>query len=297
MSDNTLTPFYLEKSSVRGRFVRIPSLAKDILARHKYPEMIHRTLTELIALSIALAGAFKYEGIFTLQVQGQPETPETEGAPRILGAPVRFMVVDVSSNGTVRACANFDEGYLSLLGKNPSIHALFRQGHLAYTIDQGENTERYQGIVELEGATLVECLQHYFKKSDQLETSFYVTSNADHGAVCVMLQKLPFDQEVDTDDYDGWFTANALLSTLKKEEALNLELPPEQLIHRMFWQEGLEVYDAKSFSFGCRCSRGKIEAVLATLPAEDKITMIKNGVISVSCDYCSELYVFEESEL
>lgn len=275
---NTLTPFHLNKSSVRGRFVRLESLPREILGRHNYPSVINHFLSELIPLSIALSGAFKFQGIFTLQVQGEA------------GSPVKFMVVDVNSEGHVRACANFDEEKITQL-TSKNLAALFGRGYIAYTIDQGEHTERYQGIVEMEGNTFAECLQYYFRQSEQLETSFYVTSNDAYTSACVMIQKLPFNPVTDLEDYDGWFTANALLSTIRKEEAIG-ETEVSEVIHRLFWQEGLDIHEPQGFMFKCRCSREKIETVIVTLPKEDVDAITKEGKITVSCDYCGERYVF-----
>lgn len=286
LHQNTMTSFQLTHSSVRGRFVRLNSLCHDILSRHHYPHIINHTLRELIPVAIALAGAFKFEGVFTLQIQGAL----SGGDQNSQQAPVKFMVVDVDHKGAVRACAHFDEEAIKTLGASAPLFSLFGNGYLAYTIDQGDNTDRYQGIVELRGNTLAECLQHYFRQSDQLETSFYVTSD-NIQATCVMLQKLPFDREKEAETYDEWFRANALLSTLKKDEALG-EIAAHDVLHRLFWQEGLEVFDTRGFIFHCRCSKEKIEGVLKTLSSEDHSDMEKNGVITISCDYCSEVYVF-----
>ena len=275
---NSLTSFQLHKSSVRGRFVRLESLTHEIISRHQYPEVINQALREMIPIAIALAGAFKFEGLFTLQIQG-------------IESPVRFMVVDVDSKGHVRACANFDEGKVAEIAEEKAnITTLFGQGYMAFTIDQGEHTDRYQGVVELEGQTFADCLKHYFHQSEQLETSFHVTSDKTKAA-CLMIQKLPFNAEIDNEDFDGWFTANSLLSTLKKEEALG-EVPPEEIIRRLFWQEGLETYDTKSYSFKCRCSREKIEAVISNLSEEEEASIVKDGKITVTCDYCAESYQF-----
>ena len=275
---NISLPFHLSKSSVRGRFVRLESLPREILGRHDYPSIINAYLAELIPLALALAGVFKFQGIFTLQAQGGG------------GSPVKFMVVDVDSEGHVRACANFDEEKVANLSTT-SLMNLFGEGYIAYTIDQGDHTERYQGIVEMKGNSFSECLQHYFRQSEQLETSFYVTSNENYMSACLMIQKLPFNPETDPDDYDGWFTANALLSTIKKDEALG-ENTMEEVLHRLFWQEGLSVHASQRFSFKCRCSQEKIIFVLKTLPEEDIEAITKDGKITVTCDYCSESYQF-----
>ena len=280
---NNLLPFFLEKISVRGRMAYLESLPQTILKRHNYPEVVNRFLADLITLSVALANVVKYEGMFTLQIQGDQ-------------APVKFMVVDVSSEGHVRACANFDEKLIAgIEEKDPSLHQLFGGGTLAFTVDQGDHTERYQGIVDLQGVNLRDCLQHYFHQSEQLETAFFLHTTEDLKSCCIMIQKLPFDQKDQTkeQDYDDWFTALSLLSTLKSEEVFSKDLTCEDILHRLFWQEGLSYFDPKLIIFKCRCNREKIEHVLSNISPAERESIAEDHKITVTCDFCSEDYIFD----
>src|SRR5437773_423079 len=135
--DDLIQPFRIDPFALRGRLVRLGATVDRILAQHDYPEPVAAILGEALALAIVLAGALKYDGIFTLQTK-------TDG-------PVRLIVADVSSNGAVRGYAQYDEARLAALGAhrfeeagaNPSVPDLMGKGYIAFTVDQGEDTERY----------------------------------------------------------------------------------------------------------------------------------------------------------
>src|SRR5579872_5992663 len=157
LRDDLVQPFQIDPFRLRGRLVRLGSLLDAILTRHSYPEPVAVMLGEAIALAVALAGALKYDGVFTLQTKGD--------------GPIRLMVADVSTAGAVRGYAQYDRARLDATpaGSGASVPDLLGAGYIAFTVDQGEHTDRYQGIVELAGATLAECAGHYFRQSEQLQ--------------------------------------------------------------------------------------------------------------------------------
>src|SRR5690348_9040185 len=156
--DDLVQPFQIEPFALRGRLVRLGPLLDEILTRHAYPEPVAVMLGEAIALAVILAGALKYDGVFTLQTKGD--------------GPIRLMVADVTTAGAVRGYAQYDDEKLtkamSRSGSAP-VPRFLGAGHIAFTVDQGEHTDRYQGIVELQGATLAECAHHYFRQSEQVQ--------------------------------------------------------------------------------------------------------------------------------
>src|SRR5262245_23322940 len=198
--DDLIQPFKLEGQAVRGRLVRLGPLLDVILHRHQYPDAVATLLAEMLALSAALAGALKYEGVFTLQTKGD--------------GPIRLMVADVTSSGDVRGYAQFDAERLAAIGATAegsslSVPRLLGAGYLAFTVDQGQHTERYQGIVELTGATLAECVHHYFRQSEQFEAAIKLAAgrSAPDGtwrAGALMLQRLPPEAGAAEDVEDGW---------------------------------------------------------------------------------------------
>src|SRR5579875_27274 len=200
--DDLVQPFQIEPFALRGRLVRLGAAIDSILTRHAYPPPVAQLLGEAIALAVALAGALKYDGVFTLQTKGD--------------GPIHLMVADVTSAGAVRGYAQYDEAKLAkaMAGGEPghSVPRLLGAGYLAFTVDQGEHTDRYQGIVELQGATLAECAHHYFRQSEQVQTGIKLAVGHDGErwrAGGVMLQRLPTEggaasaAESDAQD-DGW---------------------------------------------------------------------------------------------
>ena len=190
LADDLVQPFQIEATSLRGRLVRLGSVVDTIVTRHAYPDPVAALLGEAITVAVILAGALKYEGVFTLQTKGD--------------GPVRLMVADVTSAGAVRGYAQYDEALLAKAMSGSAIRApnaasvprLLGAGHIAFTVDQGEHTDRYQGIVELQGATLAECAHHYFRQSEQLQAGIKTAIGRDPASGAwraggIMLQRLP----------------------------------------------------------------------------------------------------------
>src|SRR5579862_3904505 len=162
-ADDLVQPFRIDPFALRGRLVRLGPTVDRILSQHDYPEPVAAILGEAITLAVMLAGMLKYDGVFTLQTKSD--------------GPVRLIVADVSTAGAVRGYAQYDRERLAeaaakgaaVPGGNPSVPELIGGGYIAFTVDQGDDTERYQGIVALVGTTLAECAQHYFRQSEQLQ--------------------------------------------------------------------------------------------------------------------------------
>ncbi|MEX2009857.1 MAG: Hsp33 family molecular chaperone HslO, partial [Dongiaceae bacterium] len=216
--------FQIEGRPVQGRLVRLGPLIDDVLGRHDYPEPVAALLGEMLTLAVLLSGFFKYEGVFTLQTKGD--------------GPVRLMVADVTSDGAVRGYAQFDVARLDAIAARPapSLPRLLGAGYLALTVDQGMHSERYQGIVELTGATLVDCVHHYFRQSEQLQTAIKLSVVGDVGrwrAGALMLQRLPSPADaVSEDDEDAWRRALILMSGTSAGELCDPELAPNDLLYR-----------------------------------------------------------------
>jgi len=289
-----ILPFQLEKMPIRGRLVRLKYNLQDILERHQYPPIVNHLLEELIALSIALANLFKFEGIFTLQVSGD--------------GPVRLMIVDITHEGGIRACARYDkEKVMKLPPSTTSIHPILGTGHMAFTIDQNSTDDRYQGIVELSGSTLPECLHHFFRQSDQLETGIVAFSHvenatiSDHLAAALIIQRMPTPSglsfEAIEEENDGWLRSLSILGTVTAKEMLSSSLSAQDLLFRLFWEDGIRIFENRSITAKCRCSQDRIFQMLKTFSASDIQGMIEDGKISVTCEFCNQTYIFDPKTL
>ncbi|SMH57095.1 Hsp33 family molecular chaperone [Azospirillum agricola] len=297
LADDLVLPFQIEASRLRGRMVKLGPAIDEILTRHDYPPTIARFLAETAALAVLLASMLKYEGIFTLQTKG-------EGA-------VKMMVADVTSVGDVRAYAQFDAAELAKAERDVDIApaaALLGKGYIAFTVDQGPDTDRYQGIVELYGKTLTDCVQHYFRQSEQIDTGLTVAvdraTNPDGTpggwrAGGIMVQRLPQEQGVlASDDEDDWRRAMALMASVTGEELLDRDLPAADLLYRLFHEDGVRTYAEHGLRFGCRCSRERVETMLQSLPREEVQELkIDDGRVEVTCQFCSTDYHFTDADL
>jgi molecular chaperone Hsp33 len=294
--DDLVQPFRIDPFALRGRLVRLGPAIDRILSQHAYPEPVAAMLGEAITLAVVLAGALKYDGIFTLQTKGD--------------GPIRLMVADVSTSGAVRGYAQYDAAKLEVALTEgevamPSVPSLIGTGYIAFTVDQGEDTDRYQGIVELAGATLAECAQHYFRQSEQIQAGIKLSvSRAGRSGTWrgggLMLQRVPPEggYRVIADDVeDGWRSAMVLMSSATSEELVDPALSPHRLLFRLFHEHGVRVYDTHSLEARCRCSRQRIEGILSLFSPDELDDMRKEGITTVTCEFCNQRYVFDEADL
>ncbi|HVM83012.1 MAG TPA: Hsp33 family molecular chaperone HslO [Candidatus Binatia bacterium] len=286
-----IRPFQIEALGIRGRAVRLTAVADEIIRKHAYPEPVARLLAEMLTVSAALASALKYDGVFTLQTK-------SDGA-------VRLMVVDVTSAGAMRGYAQFDAAAVAALPAEASVPRLLGAGYLAFTVDQGEDTDRYQGIVELTGASLVECVQHYFQQSEQLQASFKLAASRQGGtwhSGVIMLQRLPQEGPVGESSAteiadEAWRRAVTLLASCTSKELLDTGLPLDDLLYRLFHEDGVRVYKGQAPRAQCRCSRHRVESVLRSLPQDELKDLEVEGGLEVTCEFCNTHYRFTLAEL
>jgi molecular chaperone Hsp33 len=283
-----IRPFQIEGLGIRGRAVRLAAVADEIIHKHAYPAPVAHLLAEMLTVAAALAAALKYEGVFTLQTK-------SEGA-------VKLMVVDVTSDGAMRGYAQFDKDAVAALPADASLPRLLGGGYLAFTVDQGEDTDRYQGIVELIGADLVECVQHYFQQSEQLKAGFKLAAAAPNGhwrTGVVMLQRLPAGEApmAGEEADEAWLHAITLLASCTSKELLDPGLPIDDLLYRLFHEDGVRVFKGHTPRAQCRCSRHRVESVLKSLPQGELKDFEVHGALEVTCEFCNSKYRFTLGEL
>ena len=308
---DAIIPFQVAPLDVRGRAVQLGPLLDSILDRHAYPEVIGRMLAEAITLTVLLGTALKFDGKFILQTK-------TDG-------PVPLLVTEFRTPMSVRAYASFDETEVeeAVATSNSGTAALLGKGVLAMTIDQGEYTQRYQGIVELDGISLEEVARRYFKQSEQIPTEVRLavgetlTRGADgtirHGwsAGGVLLQFLPDSTErmrqkdlhggdgAEDHDYsvdDAWAEAQALMGTVEDVELTDASIEPERLLYRLFHEHGVHAFESTKVFDDCGCSADKIRDVLKGFSAEQIAEATEAGEIYTKCEFCSNEYRFKPTE-
>lgn len=291
MTDNFVQSFELESSRIRGRIVRLGGTLDGILNAHKdYPEDVLQLTGETLTLCVMLSSMLKYEGIFTLQAQGD--------------GPVSMLVADVTSSGKVRACGAFKQERLAAESHTGNLAGLLGKGHMAFTVDQGDNTDRYQGIVELKPESLIGSVQHYFTQSEQILTGMVMKVGRSDGqwrACGIMLQQMPedaanYNKDESNIHEDDWRRTMILLSSVKDEEMLDPSLSANDLLYRLFNEEGVRVHEAQALVHECRCSPERVETMLAGMPDEDIDDMVVDGKIIMTCEFCSRDYTLDPAK-
>ncbi len=301
IDDNFFQIFQLESSGIRGRVVRLGSVLDKILSAHDYPLPIAHLVAETITLSLCLSSMLKYEGIFTLQAQGD--------------GPLKMLVSDVTSAGIVRACASFDadrfqrsrEQISALKATENSQNHLAQylgKGYIAFTVDHGTlGGERYQGIVELKGSSMSDCVQHYFAQSEQIKTAIKMAvgkRDENWRAGAIMLQNMPENNNKEICSNireDDWRRSMILLESCTEDEFLDKNLSSDDLLVRLFHEEGVRVYEQNKIEKGCRCNIDRVMNILYTMEEEDIDYMSKDGVINMTCEFCSKTYSFNKKEV
>jgi len=290
--DSHFLTFDLERANLRGRILRLGRVLDTILSPHSYPEVIERLLVETMTLSVLLSSMLKYEGIFILQSQ-------SDGI-------VKRLVSDVTSAGEVRATAGFDKERLqTLLDSNTPVTMadLLGKGYLAFTVDQGEFSERYQGIVELKN-DLLESMHHYFSQSEQIGTAIKVAvgkgADGKWRVGAIMLQHTPDHSNIPQDSKpiaENWNRAQILLDTCTEEELLDIKLHDETVLYRLFHEEGVRIYRPQPITKGCRCTPEKLKDVLATLTDDDIEHAANDGKVTMTCEFCNKDFAFAVDDL
>jgi len=228
--------FFLPRRPVRGRLVRLGPRADALLTRHPNPPVVTRLAAEALALVAALATALKFRGSFSLQAKGD--------------GPVPILVADCTEAGPLRFYARSDASRLdALLASEPApdAAALLGAGYLAFTVDQGQDTDRYQGIVQIEGSSLADMALHYFATSEQMPCALRLAAGETEDgwrAAALVLERVAgaggLDPDLDEAAQDeSWRTATALAATVTDQELLDDQLPADHLIWRLFHTEGV----------------------------------------------------------
>ena len=310
--DDRVVPFQVEGLDVRGRAVQLGPMLNTILSRHEYPAPVARLLAEAIVLTALLGTSLKFDGKFTVQTKGD--------------GPVDLLVADFSTPSSLRAYARFDEERLAEAVKEgrTSPPDLLGEGVLAFTIDQGRGMQPYQGIVPLDGSSLEEIADVYFRQSEQIPTRLRLgvaelfDRDADGkprhnwragGLVAQFLPEAPErmrqqdlhggdgdEREVDFASDDSWTEASTLVGTIDTDELTDPQVAIERLLFRLFHERGVRVYEPQSVLDRCSCSRDKIKGVLEGFSAEEIEASQENGEIAVTCEFCSTTYHYKVAE-
>ena len=314
--DDSVLPFQLDASDIRGRVARLDGVLDGILKQHDYPPAVEALVAEMALLTALIGQTVKLRWKLSLQVQSN--------------GPVRMIATDYYAPQTegeaaqIRAYASFDA---DCVGDGTPFEQV-GEGYFAILIDQGSDMKPYQGITPLAGGSISASAEAYFAQSEQLPTRFSLSfgrsteqGGAEHWrAGGVMLQNMPKgspfvamqkgagnllkpddlveDDLVEDDARENWNRTNILLDTVEELELIGPKVPPTDLLLRLFHEEQPRVFDAQVVRFGCTCSQERVRQSLSIYSAREIATMITDdGQVTADCQFCGAHYVLDPTSV
>ena len=279
---DTLHRFLFDSFPIRGHLVHLDAAWRALIEHRDYPDVIRETLGEAVVASLLLAATIKFEGVLSLQLQGD--------------GPMHLLLAQCTSGLGVRGLARYRD-----LGGHPksSVRDLIGEGNLTVTLETDDGAQRYQGIVPIEGERLAESLQAYFQNSEQLPTRLWLHADAT-GASGMLLQKLPGNGSLTAAETaaetaaidDAWRRVQLIGDTLTPEELRTLA--DTEILHRLFSEDDLRLFEPSPVYFRCRCSRERVAGMLQGLGEKETRSVIEErGKVEVHCDFCNRSYVFD----
>lgn len=288
-------PFQIEGQDIKGRVVRLGRSVNEILTKHDYPDHIAKLMGQNLAFTAMIGSLMKYDGILTTQLKG-------DGPFRVLVSDF-YKAAENNNIGDIRGYASFEDDII----EGDTLSEMFGDnGYMAITIDQGKFMERYQGIVKLEGENLTDAAEEYFRSSEQLPTKVMLSCEKDDngiwhaGAIMIQHYARNTEDELGRDEdetEDHWNTASVMLGSLKEEELLDPNLSLQNLLIRLYHESGVRIFEDTNIKAGCRCSEEKIRTALASMDLAELQEVAEEGVINVTCDFCTTTHKFELNKL
>lgn len=293
--DDATLPFQVGDTAVRGRVVRLGPAIDNILRVHPFPDPVLELIGEATALAALMGASLKFDGKLIFQAQG--------------AGPVSMLVADYAANGDIRATAAL-RGPVEPEARG--LAALLGDGHIAITIDQGPDMERYQGVTPIEGHSLAEAAAGYFMQSEQIPTALKLAvgsvARPGEGRVWraggVIAQFMPGEGGARARgeavlnapaDRDTWERAAILLETTQADELLDPAISAETLLYRLYHEDGVRVFRPGRVRAACGCNAEKIAAILSRYSRDELAGMVEDGAIRVVCDFCRRNYAFDET--
>lgn len=266
--------FMFDNISIRGAIVRLNASYQVAMGKHPYPSQAQQLLGEALCLTALLANSVKIEGSIALQAQGE--------------GPIKLLLAECTHQFHVRGIVQH-HGILL----NRSLPELFGKGVLAITTKSQALPNTYQGLVPLVGETLAQAIESYFIQSEQIPTRFILAGDQ-LACAGLFLQALPGQDKFQLEQ--DWQHITTLANTLTQEELLNLS--NADILHRLFHQETVRVFESNPVSFRCSCSRIRMENVLLTLGEAELHSILKEfGAVETFCEFCNHHYVFDAVDI
>lgn len=279
--NDTLNRFLFENTPIRGNIVNLTNTFQLALNKQNLPAGLKQALGELMAASALLTATLKMNGSLVLQIQ-------SKGA-------LKLLVVECTSDFGIRATAKWN----GEINDDQNLFDLIEHGQFVITLDPKDGGQTYQGIVPIEGDDISTILENYMLRSEQIDTKIWLASDG-KSAAGMLLQKLPDtmnqvskSEESAEHDVDAWNRVGHLADTITNEELLNLD--SETLLHRLFHEEDVRLFEASNTKFFCSCTRASVANMLRMLGNEEISSILEEqGKIEVNCDFCNTHYQFDK---
>ncbi len=311
--DDTVLPFQLDRSDIRGRVARLDGVLNQVLEQHDYPAPIEALVAEAVMLTAMIGQTIDLRWKLSLQIRG-------DGPARLIATDF-LAPAEPGGPARMRGYASYDG---ERLDSDAPAFGQIGKGYFAVLIDQGDGTTPYQGITPIAGGTLAACVETYFAQSEQLPTRFSLSmgrsrlpGQPEHWrGGGIMLQHMPkasplmqgggsgeggllaAGDVLHDDDADAWNRANTLLDTVEEIELIGPKVQPTDLLVRLFHEEAPRVYDSQPVSFGCTCSDDKVRQSLSIYSAKDIAHMTTDaGIVTADCQFCGAHYEFDPATL
>jgi molecular chaperone Hsp33 len=270
---DSLHRFLFEQMPVRGEIVHLDAAWRAAAERVEYPDDLRKLLGEAMAATVLLSSTLKFDGALTLQLQGN--------------GPLSLLVVQCTSGLNLRGLARTAEDFEGDITGLSLRELVGSEGRMVITLEQEGQSERYQGIVPLEGETLAECFEAYFQRSEQLPTRLFLSADA-QCAAGMLLQVMPGSGDVDA----AWEHVTTLGETIEGEELRTLDA--QTILHRLYHEEDVRLFESSPVAFRCSCSRDRIVSMLRGLGEEEVNSIVaEQGKVSVECQFCGRTYEFD----
>jgi len=287
LQDDLVTPFHLEGQPVRGRVVRLGPVLDDILRPHDLPTCVANVLGEAMVTAVLAGSSLKFEGRVIVQANGD--------------GPVSFLVSDFTTDGGLRGYIRHNADALPT-DSQADLASIMGKGQFALTIDPGNAEQSYQGIAALEPTSFTKTVEAYFAQSEQVPSRLViaiaqltneagVTSWRGGG---LLLQRIAAED----DEMDAWNTAKAMTATISADELTDPTLSTEQLLYRLFHEQGVRTFEPLFLHKRCTCTRERLAQILGTFSGADKDEMFDDdGLIKMTCEYCVKTFAFAPDEI
>ena len=295
-----LQKFIFDGMPVRGMIVRLTDSWQEVLRRRAdsggWVPPVRDTLGQMAAAAVLMQANLKFNGALILQVHGD--------------GPVKLAVAEAMSDLRFRVTAKV-QGEVAADARFGDLVNQHGQGRCAITLDpldRQPGQQPYQGVVPLESpdggpvGDVATMLEHYMRQSEQLDTRIVLA--ADGNAACgLLIQRLPVEgqgnlagesslaQKAEIDD-EAFTRIAHFASTLTATELLTLDVPT--ILHRLFWEEPLRVFEPQAPTFACSCSADRVRNMLRNLGRDEAESILQErGDIEIACDFCGTQYRFD----